>query len=424
MNREAGASTGRRAVRVEGDCLVLSDVALCDAELAAYVGEHAKEDQEELVRQGLRVGLIALRNAGATVNIDYVAREFELLLQRLRESNDKAADALTAELRANFATEDGRLPRTLERYLGDEGTLHHLIQELFDEERRDSAIGRMRTLLAGYFDGDGATLARMLDPRREDSPLHGFRVEMREALGDVCERLVRFEAAHEARAAERELGSAKGGDFEERVGARLAAMLRGTGDVVEATGTTAGDDVRCRKGDHLITLDPSWTRGLTVRVAVEAKSGRRGLAAVCGELDQARRNRGAAVAVAVFLAGKAPAGCAPFTLHGEHVICELDPDDPADPGFAAAIRLARALALASVRSHGDLVDTPALRRDLDAIRAQLAAIRGMKSKLTSVSTATREVSDALDTMRLAVLDHVASIESNFAEASDAPREVA
>ena len=97
-------------------------------------------------------------------------------------------------------------------------------------------------------------------------------------LKDVTDRLVRLEAARDARADEREKGTAKGLDFEDAVEARLDALLRGTGDLVEPTGTAVGNSVRSRKGDFLITLDPSWTRGVPLCVAVEAKSGRVGLA--------------------------------------------------------------------------------------------------------------------------------------------------
>ena len=406
-------------VRIEGDNIAVTGLSLHDAELAAYVRDHPEVDRPAVVERGLKVGLLALRNAGVTINVDFVGREFERLMRRTDESHDRAAAALDLALRNTFAAKDGTLPRTLEQFLGADGTLRRLVDDLFDEERRDSAIGRMRTLLAGYFDGDGAIISRMLDPRLAGSPLHGFRTEMREMLKDVSDRLIRLEAARDARADEREKGTAKGLDFEDAVEARLGTLLRGTGDLVEQTGTAVGNSVRSRKGDFLITLDPSWTRGLTVCVAVEAKSGRVGLAKLCRDLDETRRNRGAAVAVAVYRAGNAPAGCAPFTLHGEHIICELDPDDPDDTAFIAAVRLGRALALAAVRDRTDVVDAAAVRRDLDGIRAQLNAIAGMKSKLTSISTATGDVRNGLDALRQGVTDRVVSIEGNVAEVAAA-----
>jgi hypothetical protein len=411
-------------VRIEGDNIAVTGLSLHDAELAAYVGDHPEVDRPAVVERGLKVGLIALRNAGVTLNVDFVAREFERLMHRTDESHDRAAAALELTLRDTFAAKDGTLPRTLEKFLGADGTLRRLVDDLFDEERRDSAIGRMRTLLGGYFDGDGAIISRMLDPRLAGSPLHGFRTEMREMLKDVSDRLIRLEAARDARADEREKGTAKGLDFEDAVEARLDTLLRGTGDLVEPTSTAVGNSVRSRKGDFLITLDPSWTRGLPVRVAVEAKSGRVGLAKLCRDLDETRRNRGAVVAVAVYRTGNAPAGCAPFTLHGEHIICELDPEDPDDTAFTAAVRLGRALALVAVRDRADVVDAAAVRRDLDGIRAQLNAIAGMKSKLTSISTATGDVRNGLDALRQGVMDRVISIEGNVADVAAAHSEVA
>jgi hypothetical protein len=411
-------------VRIEGDNIAVTGLSLHDAELAAYVGEHPEVDRPAVVERGLKVGLIALRNAGVTLNVDFVAREFERLLHRADESHDRAAAALDVALRETFAAKNGTLPLTLERFLGDHGTLRRLIDDLFDEERRDSAIGRMRTLLGGYFDGDGAVISRMLDPRRADSPLHGFRTEMQVLLKDVSDRLVRLEAARDARADERDKGSAKGRDFEDEVEARLDLLLCGTGDLVEQTGTAIGNSVRSRKGDFLITLDPSWTRGLPVRVAVEAKSGRVGIAKLCRDLDETRRNRGAVVAVAVYRAGNAPAGCAPFTLHGEHIICEFDPDDPDETALTAAVRVGRVLALAAVRDRVNVVDATAVRRDLEGIRAQLNTIAGMKSKLTSISTATGDVRNGLDALRQGVIDRVVSIEGNVADVAAAPRDVA
>jgi hypothetical protein len=424
MLRKELPITSECVVYIEGDNIAVTGLALRDAELASYVGEHPGSDRPELVERGLKVGLIALRNAGVTINVDFVAREFERLMHRTDESHEKAAAALDLALRQTFAGKDGALPRTLEQFLGDNGTLRRLVDDLFDEKRRDSAIGRMRTLLSGYFDGDGAIVSRMLDPRREDSPLHGFRTEMRDLLKDVSDRLVRLEGARDARADERLRGTAKGRDFEDEVEARLGALLNGSGDVVESTGLAVGNSVRGRKGDFLITLDPSWTRGLPVRVAVEAKSGRIGIGKLCADLDETRRNRGAVIAVGVYRAGNAPAGCAPFTLHGEHVICELDPDDSDDAAFTAAVRLARVLALAAVRDHADVLDAVAVRRDLDGIRAQLNAIAGMKAKLTSISTATGDVRNALEALRQGVLDRVTSIEGNVADVAHARQEVA
>jgi phage shock protein A len=139
-----------------------------------------------------------------------------------------------------------------------------------------------------------------------------------------------------------------------------------------------------------------------------------GLTAITRELDAARHNRGATVAVAVFAQGCAPNGCAPLTLHGEHVLCEIDPDDLADNALEAAVRLARALAVAQSRERAGDVDLASIRRQLDALRNHMKSVTAMKAKLTSVANATREVSAGMDTLRQGVIDCVVGIEEEIA----------
>ena len=112
------------------------------------------DDRPALLERGLRIGLLALQDAGVTVNVDVVRAEFEKLMRQAESVNGKAALALEGTLRANFADGDGRLPRTLEKFLGDRGALKTMVEELFDEKKRDSAIGRIGTMLERYFDGD------------------------------------------------------------------------------------------------------------------------------------------------------------------------------------------------------------------------------------------------------------------------------
>lgn len=413
--RPAATTTDTPATIVlTANAITVDHLVLRDAELAAYMSETEEEARPALAERGLRLGLLTLRGAGVTVNVDYIEKEFARLLQQTDESHGRAAEVVADALREHFADDDGKLPRTLEKFLGDKGSFRRFVDDLFDEERRDSAIGKIRTVLDGYFDGDGAVLARLLDPRREDSPLHGFRSELREALKGVEERLLRLEAGREARTDERAKGTAKGGDFEDEVERCLGTIAHGFGDVVEPTGRAVGDSARCKKGDFVQTLNPSATHGQSVRVAIEAKSGPVALAKITRELDEARHNRGAAVAVAVFHRGCAPMGCAPLTLHGEHVICETDPDDPDDATLETAMRLARALAIASLRDRSGTVNIAAVRTVLDRIRDQLRAVRSMKSRLTSIGTVSREVSDALDGLRTSVLDSVADIEEEMA----------
>src|SRR5438876_4866288 len=134
-------------VRIDGDRILISRLSVRDPGLARFVAERVPDDRPALLERALKIGLMALQDSGVTVNVDAVRREFEGLLRQTEAANEKAAAALEQTLRANFADGDGRLPRTLEKFLGDRGALRSFVNELFDETKRDSAIGRIGALL-------------------------------------------------------------------------------------------------------------------------------------------------------------------------------------------------------------------------------------------------------------------------------------
>ncbi|MEP7158894.1 MAG: hypothetical protein ABI797_05670, partial [Chloroflexota bacterium] len=340
-------------------------------------------------------------------------REFDALLERSTSANERAAHELDQVLRANFGDQDGRLPRTLEKFLGDRGQLNRFVSELFDETKRDSAIGRMRVLLGAYFDGDASRLAQLLDPTRFGSPLHQFREEVSQGFTRLNERLTAIEAAQTARAGERAKSSAKGQDFEDLLEELLGEAVRGTGDVVERTAVATGDVIRSKKGDFLLTVDPQWCSGTELRVVVEAKNRGRSWRELRDELEEAKRNRGAAIALAVFTPEHAPSGVAPFDVRYGHVFCVVDPQAPDVASLVAAVRLARLHALASLATQTAEVDAGRLAQSLAALKAELDSVRGLKMQLTSIRTAAGEVALGLDKLREQVLLRVSEAESHL-----------
>src|SRR6478672_12392330 len=351
-------------VRLDGERIVVERLVVHDPALAAFLAERPADDRPALLERGLRIGLLALQDAGVTVNVDVVRAEFEKLMRRAEAVNEKAALALEGTLRANFADGDGRLPRTLEKFLGDRGALRSMVEELFDESKRDSAIGRIGRMLERYFDGDASKLALLLDPTRLNSPMHQFRQEMSAGFKSIEERLVAIEAAAAARGAERARSAAKGGDFEDLLEAMLADFARGAGDLLDRTGSAAGGTLRSKKGDFVLTIDPARTGGTDVRIVVEAKDRQMSGRAIREELREAKENRAAAVAVAVFGPDHAPAGIAPFDVRAGDVYCVIDPANPDPATLDAAIRLARLHAIASLRDAASEIDGEAIRAGL------------------------------------------------------------
>ena len=400
-------------VRIEGDRIVVDRLTLLDPGLAAYVADRPMDDRPALVERALKIGLVALQDAGVTVNVDVVRREFAALLQQSQATNERAATALEQTLRTNFADGDGRLPRTLEKFLGDRGQLRSFVADLFDETKRDSAIGRIGQLLGTYFDGDASKLARLIDPTRLGSPMYQFREEVSAGFAQLNDRLTAIEAAAAARASERSKSAAKGGDFEDLLEAMLGDLARANGDLLDRTGADTGDVIKSKKGDFVLTINQGLARGFDLKIVVEAKDRAISGRAIRDELREAKTNRGAAIGLVVFTPAHAPTGIAPFDVRAGDVYCVIDPLAPDPSTLEAAMRLARFLAAATLVEHEVEIDAAAVAAALAGIREQLELIKALKSQLTSIGNATKAVWGGLDTLRSGILARVTDAESEL-----------
>jgi hypothetical protein len=410
-----GSSEAR--VRVDAERVIVEHLVLVDGPNAAWLAAQPMDDHALLAERALKIGLTALQSVGLTLNLDAVQAEFERFADQSRVANEQAARALEQVLRTNFADGDGRLPRTLEAFLGDRGKLRSMVDELFDPKRRDSAIGRIGTMLESYFDGDGSRLAQLLDPTRMGSPLHQFRLEMDQGFKTLHAQIAALEAGQKARGEERAKSAAKGADFEDLLEALMGEIARGSNDILERTGTEAGDVGRSKKGDFVLTLDPDATRGCEVRVVVEAKDRRMSGREMRDELRAAKTNRDAAVALVVFTPAHAPSGIAPFDVRAGDVYTVLDPADPDRATLEAAVKLARLVALTAMRTSESEADLASVEQSLTAIREAIEAIRAIKTQLTSISNTSREVSATLDKMREAILAWISRAEKELIAAN-------
>lgn len=408
-------------VRVSGDRIEVERVALVDGPLAAWLAAQPPDDHAVLVERAMRIGLTALQSVGVTMNVDAVRAEFERFADQSRAANERAAQTLETVLRANFGDGDGRLPRTLESFLGDRGKLRSTVEELFDPKRQDSAAGRIASMLGTYFDGDASRLATLLDPTRLGSPLHQFRAEVADGFRSLQEKLVAIEAAQKARADERSRSAAKGGDFELVIESLLGDIARGANDLLERCGNDAGDAGRSKKGDFVLTIDPDLCRGAELRVVIEAKDRKVSGREMRDELRAARTNRDAAVALVIFTPAHAPAGIAPFDVRAGDVYAVLDPADPDAATLQAAVRLARLLALTTLREHEAEVDVAEVQAALTGIRECLETVRGLKTQLTSIGTTSESIARALDKLREAVVAWISRAERELAPQAGSSR---
>ena len=232
-------------------------------------------------------------------------------------------------------------------------------------------------MLEAYFDGDASRLATLLDPTRMGSPLHQFRAEVAAGFKALEEKLVALEAAQAARAGERSKSAAKGGDFEDLLEGLLGEIARGANDLLERTGTDAGRRRPVQEG----RLRPD--AGPRPHARGGAPGGRRGQGPEDLRPRDARRAARSAGRTATRPSGWSSSrrrtrrpGIAPFDVRAGDVYCVIDPADPDRATLEAAVRLARLLALASLREREAEVDAAAIGEALTGIREQLEASPG------------------------------------------------
>src|SRR5437773_627996 len=407
-------------IHVDADRIVIERFVLRDPSLAAVLAQREPADRPAVVERALKVGLLAIQDVATSMDVDMVRDQFEKFLRASEQANARAADALDQVLRSNFADGDGRLPRPLEKFRGVRGQLRSFVGELFDETKRDSAIGRLQTLLGTYFDGDASKLALLLDPTRQHSPMHQFRDEVARGFEGIHERLTAIEAAAAARAVERARSTAKGGDFEDLLESLLGDAARGLGDLVDRTGGAVGEQLRSKKGDFVVTIDPARTGGADLRIVVEAKDRAMSSRSIREELREAKQNRAAAVGLVIFSPAHAPQGIAPFDVRAGDVYCVIDPASPDPAVLDAALRLARLLALASLREIAAEIDADAVRSALAAVRAELEALKGIKATLTSMSNSAAGVQAALDRLREGIVARVCEAEAEIRMSGSRP----
>ncbi|MFM9165768.1 MAG: hypothetical protein ACKOQO_03010, partial [Candidatus Limnocylindrus sp.] len=373
----------------------------------------------ETVERAMRVGLMALQSASGSIDVDHVRRAFDKLLSDASESNKKATAEVEEILRKTFANEGGALPATLERFLGDKGELALFTKDLFDENRRDSALGKLNTILGAYFDGDASKLAHLLDPTREASPLSGFRAEIAKRFDDVLLKIVELDASQKAAKGERKKGTAKGADYESRVVAEYTELLRATNDEIEGTGGITGAVPDSKKGDAVITINGRDASASVLRIVVEVKDKSMTGPAIEKELAEARENRKAEIALMVFSEAAAPAGAAPFTISRHGVYCVVDPEAPDTAILEAGYRLARISALIRAKSEGSGADLSAVKDAIDGLRSRLDSVKEIKKTLTAIDSTTEKARDELDALRSAIVTEIDRIEEQVRASSAA-----
>ena len=81
----------RDRVAVVGEHITIDSLTLTDAALATFVADRPADDRADLISRALRIGLLALQDAGASLDVDVVRREFESMVRQTETLNERGA---------------------------------------------------------------------------------------------------------------------------------------------------------------------------------------------------------------------------------------------------------------------------------------------------------------------------------------------
>jgi hypothetical protein len=157
------------------------DLLIRDHEVASELQKHSEGDsRNEFALAALRIGLLALRQAGGIVDSQVLRHEGDRLLDALRDTMNGTAthfhDVLGTTLKKYFDPNDGDLRNRLDQLLKKDGELQSVLALHLDGN--ESVIART---LARHV-GEQSPIFRMLSPTQSDGILASITEAIRQAL--------------------------------------------------------------------------------------------------------------------------------------------------------------------------------------------------------------------------------------------------
>jgi citrate lyase gamma subunit len=403
--REAEVAA-RPAVRLEDGKIVVEGLVIDDRDVVEYFA--AVEDLAVAILEALRVGVRVLRIAATSGDVEMVKREFDAMTIAVQGNVDKllqGAEGTLAERLNKFTTED--LKKSLD---GHREELNGQLVRLFGPESANSVQRQIDKLLEDqaklYKQGLAAVLEQTDDP---ENPLAKLREELKgkaseavEEIRKLRDKVLEIVGQEKGVAAEREKGTAKGRTYQELVFECVSDIARHFGDTALYVADQTGLKGQSKAGDVVVEINPQESSNSSLQIAFEAKN-QAGVSIprLLKELEEAKENRAAASAVAVFSSGSiVPAGVGQWRDYPRRrFVCVLDSEAAEPIMLEFTYRCARFEALRAIAPVERRLDVGAIRGVIQSIRTRVGVLQQMKTKLTGASSAIDEVQRLIDDHR-------------------------
>lgn len=385
-------------------------LVVTDRNILTYLAQFEDDElQRERALEALKVGVIAIQSASPTLDTEVVQAKFAEVESRMMEQLSDFQTKVTGDLVLYFSERDGVVPRSIDGVFGDKGALARTFQSFFDP-----TDGRLSRLIQAQV-GPQSNFGKILDPQNKQGVIALIETRVQElveakldevleqfSLDDTQSAMSKLHAMlsglfgqlnqslgiRAATAAEAAKGHIKGIVFEEDVYTVFAETGRAIGDDTECVRGTIGAIPRCKKGDFVATLGES-SGAPGQKIVVEVKDQPLRLRDALDELQEAKKNRGAALGIFVFARGVEPAEIGDFRRIGEDFYVTVDKDHLSQEKpllyLDSAYTIARAMAVAATRKES------AGQVDLQKIEDQVNALTVWSDRIADIATKARTI---------------------------------
>jgi hypothetical protein len=362
-------------IEVVGSRIVIKELTLHDEQAARILEDYAPEERLDVVKQGLRLGLILGRQARTVANVDFVKLEFERLQGAIEAYwKDEVVKKIDATITNYFDLNNGILPRQFAQYFGN-GQDKGKLAALFDEKNTESITHHLLEILQTELTGEDSKFLKALNPDDNDKPIGRLSAKLEGRIQSLRDAVVGKKAADEMA----EAGTQKGGPYEDLVFRYIDRIASAFGDKAE---DVSNQNVA---GDYVVTLNPETVPGHCIRLTIDAKDKSMGLKACEDTLRDAKARWTAQTAMLVFAKEESTPFQAPIGIRrlGEGHVCVFGKEDMDSRVLQAAYQVARLDAVRSVQRSIVQIEGAVVQEKLEQAVQKLHEFVTLKRRLTA-----------------------------------------
>jgi hypothetical protein len=380
--------------------IVINEVLISDPTFYDYLQGIDEANRIKTVERIFSLGFTVLQSMNQTNRVDYVKTAFDRMISDFEKQFSEAFsdDGSISGIFDSYFGERGDVTRLLSDHLGEDGTL---VTKLLNPSDVETPLGKFKR-----------DLEKLLDVQDKNSSFYQIQECVQTCFNDLSEQIRTQEAVKKGVAAERGKGTAKGRDFQEfltEITDEYAAPLE---DKVTFVGDTKG--TTNKKGDVLIEINPSNTKGIEKRIIIEAKNSSvtmSGKDSFLTELDESMKNRSADFAIGAIYEEHTPRSIGAIRRFSGNRIVVSIPEDYPPITLEVAYKVARSEIITEILAGESPVDAVKIIEISDRAIAKLSNMRAIRSTLKSSVDNLSDIHTRLGTMENEVKDDLLEITS-------------